>query len=139
VDGQADQVRLLAPHRSVVRRRIASAGLVLIAISSPWLGPAIWADARSGASSHPPTSAPSSLIIGLTAALLVRTTRSRGDGNGTVNTRTWSRVTQDYFDTFSHDMGRPLRRRILGKQREVRARLEEPNHDVPGLRGGPVG
>ena len=39
-------------------------------------------------------------------------------------TRTWSQVTQDYFDTFAHDMGRPLRR-ILGKQREARALLNE--------------
>jgi len=38
--------------------------------------------------------------------------------------RTWSQVTQDYFDTFAHDMGRPLRR-ILGKQREARALLNE--------------
>jgi signal transduction histidine kinase len=41
-----------------------------------------------------------------------------------VNDRTWSQVTQDYFDTFAHDMGRPLRR-ILGKQREARALLNE--------------
>jgi signal transduction histidine kinase len=40
------------------------------------------------------------------------------------NDRTWSQVTQDYFDTFAHDMGRPLRR-ILGKQREARAVLNE--------------
>ena len=38
--------------------------------------------------------------------------------------RTWSQITQDYFDTFAHDMGRPLRR-ILGKQREARALLNE--------------
>ena len=38
--------------------------------------------------------------------------------------RSWSEVTQDYFDTFAHDMGRPLRR-ILGKQREARALLNE--------------
>jgi signal transduction histidine kinase len=42
----------------------------------------------------------------------------------------WSQVTQDYFDTFSHDMGRPFRR-ILGKQREVRARLEESGIEMP--------
>jgi signal transduction histidine kinase len=41
-----------------------------------------------------------------------------------VDDRTWSQVTQDYFDTFAHDMGRPLRR-ILGKQREARALLNE--------------
>jgi signal transduction histidine kinase len=42
----------------------------------------------------------------------------------TSDNRTWSQVTQDYFDTFAHDMGRPLRR-ILGKQREARALLNE--------------
>jgi signal transduction histidine kinase len=42
----------------------------------------------------------------------------------TGDNRTWSQVTQDYFDTFAHDMGRPLRR-ILGKQREARALLNE--------------
>lgn len=42
----------------------------------------------------------------------------------------WSQVTQDYFDTFSHDMGRPFRR-ILGKQREARARLEESGAEMP--------
>ena len=44
--------------------------------------------------------------------------------------RRWRRVTEDYFDTFSHDMGRPLRR-ILGKAREVRARIEESGKDAP--------
>ena len=34
----------------------------------------------------------------------------------------WGRVTQDYFDLFHHDLGRPLRR-ILGKERELRASL----------------
>lgn len=42
----------------------------------------------------------------------------------TPDDRSWSQVTQDYFDTFAHDMGRPLRR-ILGKQREARALLNE--------------
>ena len=35
----------------------------------------------------------------------------------------WVDLTQQYFDTFGHDLGRPLRR-ILGKQRELRTRLE---------------
>lgn len=34
----------------------------------------------------------------------------------------WSRVTQQYFELFDHDLGRPLRR-ILGKERELRAVL----------------
>ena len=47
-------------------------------------------------------------------------------------TRTWSEVTQDYFDTFAHDMGRPLRR-ILGKQREARAVLNETGKVTPHM------
>ena len=35
----------------------------------------------------------------------------------------WGRVTQDYFDLFQHDLGRPLRR-ILGRERELRAVLD---------------
>ena len=34
----------------------------------------------------------------------------------------WSSVTQQYFELFDHDLGRPLRR-ILGKERELRAYL----------------
>ncbi len=39
------------------------------------------------------------------------------------NVTRWVDLTQQYFDTFGHDLGRPLRR-ILGKQRELRTRLE---------------
>mgnify|MGYP001393516018 CR=1 FL=1 len=46
--------------------------------------------------------------------------------------RSWSQVTQDYFDTFAHDMGRPLRR-ILGKQREARALLNETGNVTPHM------
>ena len=35
----------------------------------------------------------------------------------------WNQVTQHYFDLFNHDLGRPLRR-VLGKERELRAILE---------------
>ncbi|MEC9294006.1 MAG: HAMP domain-containing sensor histidine kinase [Chloroflexota bacterium] len=49
---------------------------------------------------------------------------NRNSQVGRSDGRTWSQVTQDYFDTFAHDMGRPLRR-ILGKQREARALLNE--------------
>ena len=39
------------------------------------------------------------------------------------NVRQWADLTQQYFDTFGHDLGRPLRR-ILGKERELRARID---------------
>ena len=71
------------------------------------------------------------LVLGLAAAILTYALsgKSAGPANG-APMRTWSSVTQDYFDTFSHDMGRPLRR-ILGKAREVRARLDESGKEPP--------
>jgi len=35
----------------------------------------------------------------------------------------WASLTQQYFDLFQHDLGRPLRR-ILGKEREVRSTID---------------
>ncbi len=50
--------------------------------------------------------------------------RWRGELQGRgVFDQQWSRVTQRYFDLFDHDLSRPLRR-ILGKQRELRAVLQ---------------
>ena len=40
-----------------------------------------------------------------------------------VTLKRWSQVTQQYFELFDHDLGRPLRR-ILGKERELRAILQ---------------
>lgn len=62
-------------------------------------------------------------ILGSITALATMQFASRRISR-TSDERTWSQVTQDYFDTFAHDMGRPLRR-ILGKQREARALLNE--------------
>ena len=53
----------------------------------------------------------------------------RGSGRAADDMRRWSRVTQDYFEMFGHDMGRPFRR-IVGKEREVRARLDESGRAV---------
>ncbi|NQW17466.1 MAG: HAMP domain-containing histidine kinase [Chloroflexi bacterium] len=50
-------------------------------------------------------------------------------GDGGVNVRQWADLTQQYFDTFGHDLGRPLRR-ILGKERELRARIEASGNNV---------
>ena len=50
--------------------------------------------------------------------------RWRGDGREKdLVDQQWSQVTQRYFDLFDHDLSRPLRR-ILGKQRELRAVLQ---------------
>ena len=49
-------------------------------------------------------------------SLITRRKRSGTEGQ-------WGQITQDYFDLFQHDLGRPLRR-ILGKERELRAILD---------------
>ena len=70
-------------------------------------------------------------FLGAIAAFVsVQLASRRQEQNG--GDRSWSRVTQDYFDTFAHDMGRPLRR-ILGKQREVRALLGETGEATPRM------
>ena len=44
---------------------------------------------------------------------------------------TWASLTQQYFELFQHDLGRPLRR-ILGKEREVRATIDLSNQELYG-------
>lgn len=70
------------------------------------------------------------LIIGLALVAGTYFITRRTDPDDEADAPNWSQVTQDYFDTFSHDMGRPFRR-ILGKEREVRARIEESGAQVP--------
>jgi signal transduction histidine kinase len=52
--------------------------------------------------------------------VIARRSRHVGPAEGTV--QNWSQVTQQYFDLFDHDLGRPLRR-ILGEARELHAIL----------------
>ena len=68
------------------------------------------------------------LLVGLgviSASYIIPAVASRGDdavaGERAMIPR-WSQVTQQYFQLFDHDLGRPLRR-ILGKERELRAVL----------------
>lgn len=42
----------------------------------------------------------------------------------------WTQVTQQYFDLFNHDLGRPLRR-ILGKEREIREQMQAAGVAMP--------
>ncbi len=42
----------------------------------------------------------------------------------------WTQITQQYFELFNHDLGRPLRR-ILGKEREIRELLQAGNREIP--------
>ena len=53
----------------------------------------------------------------------------RGNGNGLNGVDDWSRLTEQQFETFQHDLGRPMRR-ILGKCREVRGVLAATGEDV---------
>ena len=67
------------------------------------------------------------LIVGLAAlaltyALPQALKRGASEGDERRDMRDWSSVTQQYFELFDHDLGRPLRR-ILGKERELRAFL----------------
>ena len=70
------------------------------------------------------------LILGLAILAVVLFVTHRSSKSPESSDTNWSQLTQDYFDTFSHDMGRPFRR-ILGKEREVRVRLEESGLEVP--------
>ena len=69
------------------------------------------------------------VIAGLTvlsASLIVTmifSKNSAGSGAPQQDPYQWNQVTQHYFDLFNHDLGRPLRR-VLGKERELRAILE---------------
>ena len=53
----------------------------------------------------------------------------RQDGEPKLDAQDWSSVTQQYFELFDHDLGRPLRR-ILGKERELRAYLRASENGV---------
>ena len=65
------------------------------------------------------------LALGLATTLLAYALPQllrRRNGAHQRDMRDWSSVTQQYFELFDHDLGRPLRR-ILGKERELRAYL----------------
>ena len=64
---------------------------------------------------------------------IVRSRRRASDEDRRFAER-WTQVTQQYFDLFNHDLGRPLRR-ILGKEREIREQLQAAGSDIhPSVR-----
>lgn len=64
---------------------------------------------------------------------IVRSRRRASDEDRRFAER-WTQVTQQYFDLFNHDLGRPLRR-ILGKEREIREQLQASGSDIhPSVR-----
>jgi signal transduction histidine kinase len=71
------------------------------------------------------------VVVGLGLAMgvyAVSAVRYR-NGNAHNGADDWSRLTEKQFETFQHDLGRPMRR-ILGKCREVRGVLASTGEDV---------
>ena len=71
------------------------------------------------------------VVLGLTVAAAVYSLAEarRRNGNGYSGADDWSRLTEQQFETFQHDLGRPMRR-ILGKCREVRGVLATTGEGV---------
>ena len=71
------------------------------------------------------------ICLGLTIAVGAYATWAVGQRqrNGVNGGADWSRLTEQQFETFQHDLGRPMRR-ILGKCREVRGVLATTGEDV---------
>ena len=76
-----------------------------------------------------------SIIIGLglvSLAYLMRSLTARRAAKANADNQDpnrWGRTTQQYFELFDHDLGRPMRR-VLGKERELRAILESSGNSV---------
>ncbi len=71
------------------------------------------------------------VVVGLAVAVsvyVVSGIRHR-HANGLNGADDWSKLTEQHFETFQHDLGRPMRR-ILGKCREVRGVLAATGEDV---------
>ena len=70
------------------------------------------------------------LIIALSYILPeVMERRPGGESAGSDGSLNWSEVTQQYFELFDHDLGRPFRR-ILGKERELSALLKASDDGI---------
>ncbi len=71
------------------------------------------------------------IVLGLSLALGTYITIGQNPrhSNGIHDMGDWSRLTERQFETFQHDLGRPMRR-ILGKCREVRGVLASTGEDV---------
>jgi len=63
------------------------------------------------------------------SGIFQRKINSHSSGNELISN--WASLTQQYFELFQHDLGRPLRR-ILGKEREVRSNIDLSNHALYG-------
>ena len=72
-----------------------------------------------------------SVVLGLATAVSVYVVSSmrHRHANGLNGADDWSKLTEQHFEAFQHDLGRPMRR-ILGKCREVRGVLAATGEDV---------
>ena len=71
------------------------------------------------------------VVVGLAVAVcayLISAGRNQ-TATGSTTSDDWSRITEQQFETFQHDLGRPMRR-ILGKCREARGVLAATGEDV---------
>ncbi len=113
------------------RLRVAAASLVaagaLSVALAPLLGPSV---SDSLWVVEPLTYVGGLLLIAglavLTASYVLPGMPAKGSPGSDPSSRTperWSEITQQYFEVFHHDLGRPLSR-IVGKERELRAALE---------------
>ena len=68
-------------------------------------------------------------IVSLAYTLAAIRRSSRGPAPAGDVVEQWRQLTQQYFDLFDHDLGRPLRR-ISGKERELRAVLRSSGEDT---------
>ncbi len=108
----------------VVGLLVALAAIACLALA-PLIGEALFADIWG---IEPLTYIGAALLViglgALTLSYAVPHALDRRGNNGEArrDMQDWSSVTQQYFELFDHDLGRPLRR-ILGKERELRAFL----------------
>ena len=116
----------LKPTITAVGMLIALAGVVLFVLS-----PLISSDIFSSLWAVEPLAyiGVVLLVLGLFVALIptfittFHAWRNPEPEDSTPSLKNWSQVTQQYFELFHHDLGRPLSR-ILGRERELRAILE---------------
>ena len=81
------------------------------------------------------------IVVSLTSICLsyyIPRLLNKSEGIGSFDHRTteqWGLLTQQYFELFHHDLGRPLRR-ILGKERELRLSFRAANAELhPEVKG----
>ncbi len=78
------------------------------------------------------------LVAGLAIASFPRLVRGGAKSKPSIRTdldasQRWGQVTQNYFELFNHDLGRPMRR-IVGRERELRAVLQAQGTPIdPGV------